>query len=85
MTGPFAPLPLTGERTVPGIAAENYWFQRHLVVYEALLPRCAGVVLEAGCGEGYGAELLADVAGHVIALDYDALAIAHVGARYPRV
>jgi SAM-dependent methyltransferase len=85
VTGPLAPLPLTGERTVPGIAAENYWFQRHLVVYEALLSRCAGVVLEAGCGEGYGAELLAGVAGHVIALDYDALAIAHVGTRYPRV
>jgi SAM-dependent methyltransferase len=85
VTGPLAPLPLTGERTVPGIAAENYWFQRHLVVYEALLPRCAGVVLEAGCGEGYGAELLADVSGRVIALDYDALAIAHVGTRYPRV
>ena len=84
MTEPLSSLPLTGERTVPGIAAENYWFQRHLVVYEALLPRCAGTVLEAGCGEGYGAALLADVAGPVIALDYDPTAIAHVGARYPR-
>ena len=55
-------LALTGERTVPGIARENYWFRRHLVVYEApyeALPRCRGVVLEAGCGEGYGADLLA--------------------------
>ncbi|MDN5919921.1 MAG: SAM-dependent methyltransferase, partial [Pseudonocardia sp.] len=25
------PLPLTGERTVPGIAEENYWFRRHEV------------------------------------------------------
>ncbi|HXV93478.1 MAG TPA: SAM-dependent methyltransferase, partial [Pseudonocardia sp.] len=53
-------LPLTGERTVPGVPEENYWFRRHEVVYRALAPRCAGgVVLEAGCGEGYGADLLA--------------------------
>ena len=50
-------LPLTGERTVPGLAEENYWFRRHEVVYERLAQRCAGRdVLEAGCGEGYGAE-----------------------------
>ena len=28
--------PLTGERTVPGLAEENYWFRRHEVVYERL-------------------------------------------------
>jgi hypothetical protein len=22
-------LPLTGERTIPGLAEENYWFRRH--------------------------------------------------------
>src|SRR5689334_9429537 len=80
-----AMLPLTGERTVPGIARENYWFRRHLAVYEALAPRCPGVVLEAGCGEGYGADLLAGGATRVLALDYDAAAIGHVGRRYPRV
>lgn len=79
-------LPLTGERTVPGIAEENYWFRRHEVVYRALAPRCAGAtVLEAGCGEGYGADLLAGVAARVLALDYDAATAAHVAARYPRV
>ncbi len=31
---------LTGERTVPGIPEENYWFRRHEVVYEALAARC---------------------------------------------
>ncbi len=70
---------------MPGIPAENYWFQRHLAVYAAVLPRCAGVVVEAGCGEGYGAELIAGVTERVIALDYDGQAIAHVAARYPRV
>jgi SAM-dependent methyltransferase len=79
-------LPLTGERTVPGLAEENYWFRRHEVVYRRLARRCAGRdVLEAGCGEGYGADLIADEARHVIGLDYDESAVAHVRARYPRV
>ncbi|ODQ94167.1 class I SAM-dependent methyltransferase [Mycolicibacterium holsaticum] len=79
-------LPLTGERTVPGLPEENYWFRRHEVVYQRLAERCAGRdVLEAGCGEGYGADLIADVARRVIGLDYDESAVAHVRARYPRV
>ncbi len=79
-------LPLTGERTVPGIPEENYWFRRHEVVYAALRDRCRGaVVLEAGCGEGYGADLLAGVAERVLGLDYDAPTTRHARARYPRV
>ncbi|WP_431239472.1 class I SAM-dependent methyltransferase [Mycolicibacterium aichiense] len=79
-------LPLTGERTIPGLAEENYWFRRHEVVYRRLLDLCAGrEVLEAGCGEGYGADLIASVARRVVAVDYDAATVAHVGARYPRV
>ncbi|BDY30868.1 class I SAM-dependent methyltransferase [Mycolicibacterium mageritense] len=79
-------LPLTGERTIPGLAEENYWFRRHEVVYRRLADRCAGRdVLEAGCGEGYGADLIADVANRVIGLDYDEATVAHVRARYPRV
>ena len=70
--GPEGALPLTGERTIPGLAEENYWFRRHEVVYQRLADRCAGRdVLEAGCGEGYGADLIADVARRVIGLDYD--------------
>ncbi|WP_067692425.1 class I SAM-dependent methyltransferase [Nocardia jejuensis] len=80
------PLPLTGERTVPGIAEENYWFRRHEIAYTELLARCAGkVVLEAGSGEGYGANMIAGVAQRVIGLDYDESAVAHVRAKYPRV
>ncbi len=79
-------LELTGERTVPGLAEENYWFRRHEIVYQRLAGRCAGRdVLEAGCGEGYGADLIADQARRVIGLDYDESAVAHVRARYPRV
>ncbi|GFG49913.1 SAM-dependent methyltransferase [Mycolicibacterium agri] len=84
--GPEGALPLTGERTVPGLAEENYWFRRHEVVYQRLRDHCVGAdVLEAGCGEGYGADLIADVARRVIALDYDEATVAHVRARYPRV
>jgi SAM-dependent methyltransferase len=79
-------LTLTGERTIPGMDVENYWFRRHEVVYQQLAPRCAGrEVLEAGCGEGYGADLIAGVARRVIALDYDETTVTHVRARYPRV
>ena len=81
-----AQLPLTGERTVPGVAEENYWFRRHEVVYRRLAERCRGRdVLEAGCGEGYGADLITGVANRVIGLDYDESAVDHVRARYPRV
>jgi SAM-dependent methyltransferase len=81
-----AALPLTGERTVPGLAEENYWFRRHEVVYARLADRCADRdVLEAGCGEGYGADVIAGVARRVIGLDYDEATVAHVRARYPRV
>lgn len=85
-TGADAVLALTGERTIPGLDIENYWFRRHEVVYQRLAPRCAGrEVLEAGCGEGYGADLIAGVARRVIALDYDETAVTHVTIRYPRV
>jgi len=76
-------LPLTGERTVPGIQAENYWFRRHEAAYEFLAPQVAGcTVLEVGCGEGYGTDLLAGSARHVVGIDYDALTVAHARATY---
>jgi SAM-dependent methyltransferase len=79
-------LTLTGERTIPGLDVENYWFRRHEVVYQRLASRCADLdVLEAGCGEGYGADLISRVARRVIALDYDETTVAHVRAHYPRV
>ncbi|UYM05891.1 class I SAM-dependent methyltransferase [Solicola gregarius] len=80
----FEPMVITGERTVPGIWHENYWFRRHQVVYAALTDAVAGRrVLEAGCGEGYGASMLAEHAASVCALDYDAYTVEHVGGSYP--
>lgn len=71
---------------MPGIPEENYWFRRHEAAYLALAPYCeSAVVLEAGCGEGYGADLLAGVARLVCGLDYDELTVAHVAKAYPRV
>ncbi|TNC23361.1 class I SAM-dependent methyltransferase [Amycolatopsis alkalitolerans] len=79
-------LHLTGERTVPGIPEENYWFRRHEAAYLALLPHCSGAtVLEAGCGEGYGAALIAKRAARVLALDYDEPTVRHVARRYPQL
>ena len=84
--GADAVLTLTGERTIPDLDIENYWFRRHQVVYQRMAPRCAGRdVLEAGCGEGYGADLIAGVARRVVAVDYDEAAVTHVRSRYPRV
>jgi SAM-dependent methyltransferase len=89
------PLTLTGERTLPGIAHEQYWFARHLVAYRFAADVVRGAapagtapvrVLDGGCGEGYGAELLRRTVGApVVALDYDAATAAHVRATYPRV
>jgi SAM-dependent methyltransferase len=78
-------LPLTGERTVPGIPEENYWFRRHEVAYRFVLPLVNGRrVVEVGCGEGYGTALLATTATEVIGIDYDPLTVAHAAATYPR-
>lgn len=84
-------LPLTGERTMPGVASENYWFRRHEIAYRfvreeiAHLPARAGVLLDVGSGEGYGAAGLVPVADTVIAIDYDRPSTAHAAARYPKL
>jgi SAM-dependent methyltransferase len=85
LTDVTAHLTLTGERTLPGIWHENYWFRRHEVAYR-FLAGLRGPLVEAGCGEGYGARLLRDGgADPVLALDYDATAVAHVRRSYPDV
>jgi SAM-dependent methyltransferase len=77
-----APLPLTGERTVPGIPEENYWFRRHEIAYEYAVAHVGGRVLEVGCGEGYGTARLASAAEYVLGVDYDGLTVAHAAATY---
>jgi SAM-dependent methyltransferase len=77
------PLALTGERTLPDVPEENYWYQRHLVVYEWIASQLAGKrVVDMACGEGYGAARLADVSAEVVGVDANPEAFAHASLRY---
>jgi len=94
-----ADLPLTGERTVPGIAEEAYWFARHEVVYGWLATDFLGraddsdpgsvpgpaLVVDAGCGEGYGADLLGRAGADVVELEDDDAVCRHASAAYDTV
>jgi 2-polyprenyl-3-methyl-5-hydroxy-6-metoxy-1,4-benzoquinol methylase len=79
------PLELTGERTLPDVPEENYWFRRHLAVYEWIAARVAGRdVVDMACGEGYGAEVLARRARSVVGVDANPEAHEHARLRYAR-
>jgi SAM-dependent methyltransferase len=79
------PLELTGERTLPDVPAENYWYRRHLAVYEWIGARVAGRrVLDMACGEGYGSEVLSRSAASVVGVDANPEAHAHARLRYER-
>jgi SAM-dependent methyltransferase len=78
-------LELTGERTLPDVPAENYWYRRHLAVYEWIGARVAGLrVLDMACGEGYGSEVLWRSAGSVVGVDANPDAHEHARLRYER-
>ncbi|HEV2787281.1 MAG TPA: methyltransferase domain-containing protein [Solirubrobacteraceae bacterium] len=78
------PLALTGERTLPDVPEENYWFQRHLVVYEWIAAQVAGRrVVDMACGEGYGSDVLARAgAAEVVGVDANPEAFEHARLRY---
>jgi SAM-dependent methyltransferase len=79
------PLALTGERTLPDVPAENYWFRRHLAVYEWIGERVGGLrVADLACGEGYGADVLARTAAEVVGVDANPEAHEHASSRYRR-
>ena len=79
------PLELTGERTLPDVPEENYWYRRHVAVYEWIAERCAGLrVVDLASGEGYGSDLLARQAAEVIGVDANPDAFEHASARYRR-
>ena len=91
MTSPPRPsLALTGERTLPGIPDERYWFERHVVAYDLAGRDVAGKrVLDAGCGEGYGlAHLIGAGAATATGVDLEPAVIDHIQATYatdPRI
>jgi 2-polyprenyl-3-methyl-5-hydroxy-6-metoxy-1,4-benzoquinol methylase len=79
------PLELTGERTLPDVPEENYWYRRHLVVYEWIAARTLGKrVVDMACGEGYGSEVLSRGAASVVGVDANPEAHEHARLRYVR-
>src|SRR4051794_29453144 len=79
------PLALTGERTLPDVPEENYWYRRHLVVYEWIRARVGGLrVVDMACGEGYGSDVLARTAAQVVGVDANPEAHEHARLRYTR-
>jgi SAM-dependent methyltransferase len=77
------PLELTGERTLPDVPEENYWYRRHLAVYEWIAGRVGGLrVTDLACGEGYGSAVLAESAAGVVGIDANPEAHDHARLRY---
>jgi SAM-dependent methyltransferase len=71
----------TGERFTPECERE-IWYE-HYHRYAFASPLVAGKkVLDAACGEGYGAAVLAKAAAEVVGLDLDEQAVRHAQTRY---
>ena len=53
---------LTGERTIPGVPTESYWFARHEIVYRWVAERYAleQICGDIGSGEGQHVQANAD-------------------------
>ena len=80
------PLELTGERTLPDVPEENYWFRRHLAVYEWIAGARA-----AGCGSPTSPAARATAptcsrgrAAEVVGVDANPEAHEHARLRYRR-
>ena len=77
------PLHLTGERTLPDVPEENYWYRRHLAVYEWIAERVPGRrVVDLACGEGYGSGVLGRSAASVVGVDANPEAFEHARLKY---
>ena len=78
------PLHLTGERTLPDVPEENYWYRRHLAVYEWIAQRVHGRrVVDLACGEGYGsARARRATAASVVGVDANPDAFEHARLKY---
>ena len=77
------PLALTGERTLPDVPEENYWFRRHLAVYEWIAAKLTGLqAIDMACGEGYGSDVLGRKAASVVGVDANPEAHEHARLRY---
>jgi SAM-dependent methyltransferase len=77
-------LEFTGERFTPECVREIWYEHWHRYVFAARFARGRSV-LDAACGEGYGAALLARTARSVLGVDVADAAVAHARARYGAV
>lgn len=74
----------TGERVIPGQSGVDLW-NEHLARYAFAARRAAGRrALDAGCGAGYGAAVLAETARSVVALDVAPEAVGYARLNYAR-
>ncbi len=71
---------------VPGYErSSQYMVAIHRAFYEWARDRIAGAeALDAGCGEGYGADILAQTAERVVGIDIKPELVAHARRRYQR-
>jgi SAM-dependent methyltransferase len=74
-------LEFTGERFTPECVREIRYEHVHRYAFARDLVR-GRVVLDAACGEGYGARLLATAAASVTGVDIAATAVEHARSRY---
>lgn len=74
-------LDFTGERFTPECVREIWYEHFHRYAFAAPLAR-GKRVLDAACGEGYGAALVAGQAASVLGLDVSAQAVEHARRRY---
>ena len=75
-------LEFTGERFTPECVREIWYEHFHRYVFARSMVK-GSRVLDAACGEGYGAALLAAAADSVTGVDISEQAIEHAKARYP--
>jgi 2-polyprenyl-3-methyl-5-hydroxy-6-metoxy-1,4-benzoquinol methylase len=77
----------TGERLPAGAGDFAVDMERHLAAYRFAAGHAAGkTVLDAGCGEGYGAAMLAETARQVTGIDRaEAVAVARARHVHPRL
>lgn len=75
-----------GERVLPGDPAQSLIYEGHLAIHAFGHRRLAANlrVLDIGCGEGYGADLLARRSRLCVALDRDPAVVAAAARKYAR-
>ncbi len=73
----------TGERFLPRLSGDIALEHYHRYAFACSLAQRKRV-LDIACGEGYGANMLADTAAHVLGIDIDPVTVAHASTVYRR-